>query len=142
MLLTSHLLVVGASLTDDNVLRLVHEVRDYLVSTAGNADFGDHFGTVLTLHPEPARCALWSGELDWVSLERPDDESPRVLEILLDAVAMHAYSASTSVLDERFDTQLASDRERDLARRLRSIAGEVEKQTGHAWQGLKTTLGL
>lgn len=142
MLLTSHLLVVGASLTDDNVLRLVHEVRDYLATTAGNDHFGDHFGTVLTLHPEPARCALWSGELDWVSLERPDDESPRVLEILLDAVAMHAYSASTSVLDERFDTQLASDRERDLARRLRSIAGEVEKQTGHAWQGLKTTLGL
>lgn len=127
---------------DDIVLRLVHQVRDYLATTAGNDHFGDHFGTVLTLHPEPARCALWSGELDWVSLERPDDESPRVLEILLDAVAMHAYSASTSVLDERFDTQLASDRERDLARRLRSIAGEVEKQTGHAWQGLKTTLGL
>lgn len=138
MLITSHLLVVGASLTDDNVLRLVHEVRDYLAPTAGN----DHFGTVLTLHPEPARSALWTGELDWVDVERPDDESPRVLEILLDAVAMHAYSESTSVLDERFDTQLASDDERDLARRLRSIAGEVEKQTGHAWQGLKTTLGL
>lgn len=137
MLLTSHLLVIGASLTDDNVLRLVHQVRDYLRPTAGTANFG----TVLSLHPDPARAALWQDELDWISVDREGDDPGRVLEIFLDAVAMHAWSASTSVLDERFDNQLTID-ERDLAQRVREIAGEVERQTGHAWQGLKGALRL
>ncbi|MBC9957851.1 SIR2 family protein [Yimella sp. cx-51] len=132
MLLTSHLLVVGASFTDDNVLRLVHEVRDYLQVKSGTSSLG----TVLTLHPEPARSLLWKGELDWVDVERDGDAPERVLDILLDAVAMYSCAEPASVLDERYDSQLG-EQERDLAQRLRLIAGDVEKQGGRAWQGLK-----
>lgn len=138
MLLTSHLLVVGPSLTDDNVLRLVHQVRDYLRPVGAGGDFG----TVLTLSHDPTRSLLWKGELDWVSVDRDGDDPARVLEIFLDAVVMYAHAESTSVLDERFDAQLGTDKERDLARRVRAVASEVEKQTGQAWQGIKGALRL
>ena len=59
MLLTKHLLVVGTSMTDPNVLRLIHEVSEYRAANrslnAKEAPDADIFGTVLDISAEPAR---------------------------------------------------------------------------------------
>lgn len=68
MLMTSHVLFVGVSFTDDNVLRLTHEVADYLGTSASDSDFG----TVLTLGEDAQRARLWKDHLTWHALEAPE----------------------------------------------------------------------
>lgn len=68
MLMTSHVLFVGVSFTDDNVLRLTHEVADYLGTSASDSDFG----TVLTLGVDAQRARLWKDHLTWHALEAPE----------------------------------------------------------------------
>lgn len=68
MLMTSHVLFVGVSFTDDNVLRLTHEVAGYLGTSASDSDFG----TVLTLGEDAQRARLWKDHLTWHALEAPE----------------------------------------------------------------------
>lgn len=67
LFLTHHLLVIGASMTDDNVIRLAHEVQAY---REDHHQEQSEFGTVL--HPSnrgrSIRAQLWEGQLDWVHL--------------------------------------------------------------------------
>lgn len=109
MLMISHVLFVGLSFTDDNVLRLTHEV------TASRADERTAIGTALDLGPNPVKEALWDGVLKWIDVDVPadlparhhrwarSDESAadadkrwktawqvRELEIFLDSVALHS----------------------------------------------------
>nr|WP_246336318.1 SIR2 family protein [Flexivirga oryzae] len=71
MLLTSHVLFVGLSFTDDNVLRLTHEV------TAAPLEGEKTLGTALGLGVSSAKKELWRGVLEWVDLSAPDDHPPR-----------------------------------------------------------------
>lgn len=84
LVLTRHVLFVGVSLQDDNVLRLVYEVS--LMRERG--ELQQHWGTVLHLGAAPEKQALYGHELDWVIAE--GDDAAREIEIILDVAAAHA----------------------------------------------------
>ena len=105
MLMTSHVLFVGVSLTDDNILRLTHEVANYVTPTrpAGPTrrraedEEARTLGTVLTLTPDAHRARLWAGHLDWHAAGTTSEDpaaNARDLEITLDAIAMWAVSGA------------------------------------------------
>ena len=75
LLLTRKLLFVGASMSDDNVIRLAHEVQSY--RTDHQIGETKPFGTVLDVDGNDVRAQLWDGQLDWVSLagRKPDPGS-------------------------------------------------------------------
>lgn len=101
-LLTKHLLVVGASMTDDNVIRLVHEVSSMHEDTGGRPR---RLGTVLALSSEPLRHNLWDPEFTYVELGSDTDdldEAARALEIFLDRVALLAAPTTSHLLDPRY----------------------------------------
>lgn len=142
-LLTRHLLVVGASMTDDNVVRLVHEVAEL------TGERRDPFGTVLSVRTDPVRQGLWKPEFDFVDLggETDDDAmAARELEIFLDRVALLAAPRSAHLLDPRYRELLKSDEERDLADQLREAVfrlGNVrgDKSAACGWDDVAAALG-
>ena len=123
LLMTREVLVVGASLSDDNVLRLAHEVREL----RRRHRIDDPLGRVLGLGAPPLRAQLWSGELEWVSLEGETPEAQaRRLEIFLDAVAAHATRTSPYLLRPFYADLLDPGVESVLARRARELAAQIE----------------
>ena len=135
MMLTRHLLIVGASLTDDNVLRLAHEVAEF------RADYGgapQPFGTVLDVEGSAARRQLWTGELDWLVMPGSDlPERARSLDIFLDAVAARASTDASWVLDERFEALLENG-DTDTARHTRALGTRIEDR--EPWRALRAAL--
>lgn len=126
-LLTKHLLVVGASMTDDNVIRLVHEVSS-LHEKGGREP--RRLGTVLTLTHDPLRHSLWAPEFTHVELGTDHEhlpESGRALEILLDRVALLAAPTHSHLLDPRYRELLATPVERSLAEDLADVVGRLEQ---------------
>lgn len=135
MMMTRHLLIVGASLTDDNVLRLTHEVAEFR---------GDHgseqqpFGTVLDVDASGARQQLWTGELNWLVMPGSDlPQRARTLDIFLDAVAAHASTDASWVLDERFEA-LLEEADTDTARNIRALGRKIEDR--EPWSALRAAL--
>ena len=137
-LLTKHLLVVGASMTDDNVIRLVHEVASL------NEDHNRRktMGTLLTLEEQPLTARLWKPEFATLPLGPPipveeteEDRHARIalagreLEIFLDRVAMLASRDSAHLLDRRY-VDLLDDRERVLAQQLAEAANTIRRLGG------------
>ncbi|MGY1640849.1 SIR2 family NAD-dependent protein deacylase [Geodermatophilus sp. SYSU D00703] len=123
-LLTKHLLVVGASMTDDNVIRLIHEVAEL------NERPGEEraFGTVLSLRPDPMRAQLWEPELRYVDLGNEGGDlaaAGRELEIFLDRVAMLAAPRTAHLLDPRYRELLETEEERRVAASLSVLADDV-----------------
>jgi hypothetical protein len=120
MMMTRHLLIVGASLTDDNVLRLTHEVAGF---RAEHGSEQQPFGTVLDVEASGARQQLWTGELNWLVMPGTDlPERARTLDIFLDALAAQAGTDASWVLDERFEA-LLEEGDTDTARRTRASGG-------------------
>lgn len=135
MMLTRHLLIVGASLTDDNVLRLTHEVADV---RPHEGDGPEPFGTVLDVEAPGVRQQLWQGELDWVSM--PGDhlaQRARALDVFLDAVAAHTTTDSSWVLDDRFQALLA-DGDSGIARRALALREALPDRA--PWRDLRGEL--
>jgi hypothetical protein len=140
VLLTRHLLVVGASMTDDNVLRLTHEVRDFRHASGVEGVLG----TVLSVEPQPMRERLWAGDLTWVTLGEDSVDGARRLEIFLDAVAAHACDDGAYLLDQRFG-DLLGDQERRLSNALRELHRGVDQAAQSAphrreWRELQAVL--
>lgn len=127
LLMTRHLLFVGASMTDDNVVRLAQEVQVY------REDHGldGRFGTLLDVDGDEPRRELWEGQLSWLTMpgERIE-ERVRALEIFLDTVAWHAADDAPWLLDPRFggllgeDEQAVAEAARELRRRLEDAGAE------------------
>ncbi|MBX9246872.1 SIR2 family protein [Actinotalea ferrariae] len=146
LLMTKHLLVVGASMTDDNFLRIAHEV---LLFRAGSTplDDDDHargtaLGTVVTFAADDATRRLWEDRFDYVAVA-PDDEGPgpraRRLAIFLDAVAMLA-TPPAYVADERY-AALLDEPEREVAERARELRRQIAAlPDGAAWAALAQAL--
>ena len=123
LLLTQHVLVVGASMQDDNFLRLAYEIRGFLGNPREDGE--PLFGTVLTLSEDPAQGELWRGWFDYVAVSRdPDDDRARELAVFLDRVAMHA-SRPSFALDVRYE-QLLDPPEQDAARAARALLHQLE----------------
>lgn len=149
LLLTKHLLVVGTSMTDDNVLRLIHEVAAYRHGHEPKVDglhqqADDHslFGTILDVDGNQARRALHSTHFAWHAMEGKDlPDRARQLEIFLDAVAMYAAGDHSWLLDERFSA-LHHSGQQGLADRARRLAAEVRAAAapGSAWNALANQL--
>lgn len=156
-LLTRHLLVVGASMTDDNVIRLVHEVA----TLNEDHDRSRTMGTLLTLERQELTARLWAPELRTVPLGPPAPmgesqdaatvrfaRAGRLLELLLDRVA--ALAAQDSVhhlLDRRYEDLFAAEAadERVVAEQLAEAAEQVRtflptSVRGVEWQRVLTQL--
>jgi hypothetical protein len=135
LLLTRHLLLVGASLDDDNVVRLIREVEVF----REECGLTGPIATVLDVDDDAARRELWEGQLSWVTLSGTSvPERARALEIFLDAVAWHAADTGAWLLDPRFAGLLdaAGRRTADSGRRLRA---DVE-QRGEEWAEVRDAL--
>lgn len=115
LLVTRHILLVGFSLTDDNFLRLVHDVRNAVGARIASSDEPPEFGTALFLGPQPFLSELWAGDVRLLPmLDREESESTRAeaarrLEIFLDLVALLATSSAEHLLDPTFDGMLTVD---------------------------------
>ncbi len=127
LMMTRQLLVVGASLSDDNVLRLAHEVR----ALRKEHDIDPWLGHVLTLGSPPLRARLWEGELDWLGFtgDTPEQQARR-LEIFLDAVAAYACDTTPYLLHPHFQDLLNEDEESALADDARRLARAVDAAVG------------
>lgn len=141
-LLTRHLLVVGASMTDDNVVRLIHEVAEL---TSGQALRGS-LGTILSLRPDVARTRLWDPEFEFVDLSCGSDDirdAARNLEILLDRIALLAAPRWSHLLDPRYLELLETPQERDVAERLGELVTEINGLAatgGDGWEEVSRAL--
>ncbi|WP_107771036.1 SIR2 family protein [Nocardioides sediminis] len=135
LLLTKRLLAVGVSMTDDNVIRLAHEVDEYRVQhqKGGTATFG----TVLDSKGDKLRGRLWDGQLDWINLpEEVGVPGFRALELVLDRIAFHAARTSSWLLDERFDGLLADREDAALAADVRALYERLSKREVSKWAPL------
>jgi hypothetical protein len=134
LLMTRHVLFVGASLTDDNVVRLAYEVDRY----RRHYHLDGPVGTLLDVDEDQVRRELWHGQLTWLSMSGSTVEArSRTLEIFLDVVAAHASDESSWLLDERFKGLLDADAE------LVRVARELYRRaaaSGPEWQGLAEVL--
>lgn len=142
LMLTRHLLVVGASLTDDNFLRLAHQV----MALRGEAEVESLIGTVLTLVPEPARAMLFSREFEFVAVDpgpKRDKQAARALEIELDHIGMYACSDASYLLDADFDA-LLNRYEQSLAQEARQLVERLDtlddRRHVDAWRLLREEL--
>ncbi len=93
ILLTRHVLFVGTSLADANVLRIVDAVQRAV------GDPQKELGTNLAIEEKTAaaRRELWRGVLRWESFE-----TPRALEIFLDRIAAEACTGMSFLLKPGF----------------------------------------
>lgn len=135
LLMTRHLLLVGASLDDDNVVRLVREVEVF----REECGLTGPVATVLDVDDDDARRELWEGQLSWLMLPGEDlPERARALEIFLDAVARHAADTSSWLLDPRFAGLLDQPGRRtaETARHLREDLDPL----GVEWAPLEAAL--
>ena len=140
-MLTGHLLFVGYSMSDENIVRLARDVQRYREAFAADNSEAT-VGTVLELVPNPLRHQLWDGTLDFVTFgaavaqasgpaevaevdadrggER--DRAARRLRVFLDHLAVLACDDVPYLLDAKY---------RDL------VVGQsriVEHDTGDAGQ--------
>jgi len=135
LLLTRHLLVVGASLTDDNVLRLVHEVASFHEAR----EVPRTYGTVLDVEGGSLRGQLWDGQLAWHAVPGDDvAERARTVEVFLDALAARVTSDESWLVDERFAGLLAPQ-QRELASELRVLRQRLSAAQG-PWASLVADL--
>ncbi|MET9199584.1 SIR2 family protein [Gordonia sp. NPDC003585] len=126
LLLTKHLLIIGASLNDDNVIRLAMEVDEYLVRSGSRTARG----TFVDVSGKPARQELWTQQFRWLICDG-DSRSARArrMEILLDAVSAFSTADAPWVLDERFDG-LLSDQDRAVTKNARALLAATESGSG------------
>ena len=140
LMLTRHLLVVGASLTDDNFLRLAHEVVAFREQGPPAEAPRPPLGTVLDRRPVGGKARLWEGVFDYVAASgraRPEEQS-RDLAIVLDLIAAHA-AGDSHLLDPRYADLLPDDEGRAAAQAARDLATRVST-LGPSWEALARAL--
>jgi hypothetical protein len=142
LLVTRHVLFVGASMLDDDVIRIAHEVRWAL--HAPGAEGGRRTGTVLALTEDRARARLWEQDVDTVAVAAagtPGPEAARQLEILLDLIGCLACPPTGYLLDPAYRGMLGADEARvaDALRRLDDEVTGDARRTG-AWDQVEQVL--
>lgn len=122
LLLTRHVLFVGTSMLDDDLIRIAHEVRSAL--QLQGTDGAHRSGTVLALRQDAARARLWEQDVETVAMADPDvpeAEAARRLEVLLDLIGCLATPPTGYLLDPAY-RGLLDDEERALADALAPVA--------------------
>lgn len=120
VLLTRHVLFIGSSFSDDNVLRIMEEVQR-LEPPTGEARQGKppRLGTCLAVGLPSVQRTLWEGEFDWVDFGDPAT-GKRSLEIFLDRMLASTTTSASYLFDERFAGGL-SENERILRKHLSAL---------------------
>ncbi|MBW8765004.1 MAG: SIR2 family protein, partial [Geodermatophilales bacterium] len=125
LLLTRHMLFVGTSMLDDDLIRISHQVRQALQMQGSPSRRRN--GTVLALREDPARARLWEQDVETVamgSVDTPPAEAARRLEVLLDRIGCLSTPPTGYLLDPAYRGML-NDEERTLATALRTMAEAV-----------------
>jgi hypothetical protein len=131
LLLTRHVLFVGTSMLDDDLIRIAHQVRR-AVRVPGSSS-RRRAGTVLVLREDPARSRLWEQDVTTVAMapaEVSPAEAARRLEVLLDLIGCLSTPPTGYLLDPSY-RGLLDEEERALAEALGTVAavlpGEGER---------------
>ena len=125
LLLTRHVLFVGTSMLDDDLIRIAHQVRSALQLQGSPS--ARRNGTVLALREDPARARLWERDVQTVAMGGPDTspaEAARRLEVLLDLIGCLSTPPTGYLLDPAY-RGLLSEEERELAAALLDTARAV-----------------
>jgi SIR2-like domain len=148
LMITKHLLFVGASMTDDNFLRLAHEVFAFRASEVRKskpAEEREPIGTVVTLAPSPAKAQLWKNRFTYVHASeavKSIQDQARDLAIFLDLLAM-LTSKSAHLLDPHYENLLQSKGKRAAAKSARALLMIIDKLPSNevgAWQSVSEAL--
>ncbi|MGR6965406.1 SIR2 family protein [Geodermatophilus sp. URMC 61] len=125
LLLTRHVLFVGTSMQDDDLIRIAHQVRSAV--QAPGASPRQRSGTVLALREDPARARLWERDVQTVAIapaDAPPAEAARLLEVLLDCIGCLSTPPTGYLLDPAYRGML-SEEERTLAGALAHVERAV-----------------
>ncbi|MFE6233752.1 SIR2 family protein [Cellulosimicrobium sp. NPDC057862] len=162
LMMTRHLLVVGASMTDENVLRFAYEVaglREDLAPKVPAHRQAGVLGTVLSLEHAPAFERLWQGRFTVVPTAPDEDRRPlgteatdeersarrrraaRSLALFLDTLALHAEGEAEHLLDGRYAPARGGD-QAIVVDRLRAAAADARRLAAHdpAWRAVADSL--
>lgn len=139
-MLTAHLLFVGYSVSDENVVRLARQVvtfrrNAWRAKDSDAIDGNSSVGTVLVPTYQPAKARLWEGVLDYVPLPGgppPTDGSPdawwqarvEAVEEFLDLLGMYACQQAPYLMVDRYE----------------GLLGPAELKLKQALVGLRATL--
>jgi hypothetical protein len=122
LLLTRHVLFVGTSMLDDDLIRIAHQVRTALqIQGPGTAR---RTGTVLALREDAARARLWERDVETVAMAAAGSsevEAARRLEVLLDLIGCLSTPPTGYLLDPAY-RGLLDEEERSLAEALGRVA--------------------
>jgi hypothetical protein len=132
LLLTRHVLFVGTSMLDDDLVRIAHQVRSALQLQGSPS--GRRSGTVLALREDPARARLWERDVETVAMGSPDTpsaEAARRLEVLLDLIGCLSTPPTGYLLDPAYRGML-NEEERTLSAALSAMAASVPEDASSA----------
>ena len=130
LLLTRHVLFVGTSMLDDDLIRIAHQVRSAL--RLQGSPSARRTGTVLALREDLARARLWERDVETVAMGDPDTppaEAARRLEVLLDLIGCLSTPPTGYLLDPAYRGLLNAE-ERELAAALRTTAAALPEEAG------------
>jgi len=122
LLLTRHVLFVGTSMLDDDLIRIAHQVRSALQLQGSGA--GRRTGTLLALLEDAARARLWERDVETVAMAPRDgspDEAARRLEVLLDLIGCLSTPPTGYLLDPAYRGML-DDEEQQVSGALAHMA--------------------
>lgn len=125
LLLTRHVLFVGTSMLDDDLIRIAHQVRSALQLQGSPS--GRRSGTVLALREDAARARLWEQDVETVAMGAADTEpveAARRLEVLLDLLGCLSTPPTGYLLDPAY-RGLLNEEERSLSAALSTMAGSL-----------------
>ncbi|RBY85116.1 SIR2 family protein [Blastococcus sp. TF02A-26] len=125
LLLTRHVLFVGTSMQDDDLIRIAHQVRS-AVQLPGSPS-GRRSGTVLALREDPVRSRLWERDVTTVAMAEADAapaEAARRLEVFLDLIGCLSTPPTGYLLDPSYRGLLDAE-ERGLAEVLQAVADRL-----------------
>ncbi|CAH0123307.1 SIR2 family protein [Microbacterium sp. Bi121] len=122
-LMTRHLLFVGFGMGDAHFHEIVHDVRRAL------PERGHRFGTVVTLSDDQVTRRLWENDLDFVHID-----SPRQLEIFLDAMLAYGATSNSYLLADGYESAL-DGAELEVRRALMAVTESVSARgrNGKSW---------
>nr|WP_204331451.1 SIR2 family protein [Geodermatophilus sabuli] len=130
LLLTRHVLFVGTSMQDDDLIRIAHQVRSAI--QAPGSPPRRRSGTVLTLREDPARARLWEQDVETVAMSPPGTppaEAARLLEVLLDLIGCLSTPPTGYLLDPAY-RGLLNDEECALAGALAHVEAGMPAEAG------------
>ncbi|ADB76394.1 SIR2 family NAD-dependent protein deacylase [Geodermatophilus obscurus] len=140
LLLTRHVLFVGTSMQDDDLIRIAHQVRS--ATRAPGAAPRQRSGTVLALLEDPARARLWEQDVQTVAIapaDTPPAEAARLLEVLLDCIGCLSTPPTGYLLDPAYRGMLSAE-ERALAEALQQVERTVPEGASSSAVGEVTAL--